>query len=210
MQTIRTGALTRIGLAALFLVALSIIGLRLTGTATYAVMSGSMVPAISVGSLVVVRTADPASVRVRDVVTYELPDRVVTHRVIGIDEGENGRTFTTKGDANAVADPERIRFPKAVGLVQTAIPALGYFVVYAQAYWRLGALGLAAAVFLAAGAMLLFGHGQVSPRPAPKPAPRPAPRRAAAARRAGRLAEVQDESWATHLSWLRRPREVAA
>ncbi len=196
--------LTRIGLATLFLVATTVVALRLTGTQTYTVMSGSMVPAIPLGSLVIARPSDPATVQVGDVLTYQLPDRLVTHRVVAVEAGANGRSFTTKGDANPIEDPDKLRFLKAVGMVQGTVPGLGYAVVYAQAYWRLAALGFAAIVFLVAGALLVFGQDTATT---------PQPLRVARAhtkRAARRIASVQDELWVGHLSWLRKRQELAA
>lgn len=220
-------ALTLAGLGGLFVVAFAILGLRLTGTTTFAVMSGSMAPAIPLGSLLVVSAAQPSALTVGDVITYQLPDRVVTHRVVAIEESATGRLFTTKGDANAAVDGERIRLPESVGLVRSQLPFLGYLVVYAQAYWRFGGVVVAALVFLFACAQLVLGRGARETRPAPReaametpgapvlPAPLPfaglvvlpateplaRPRRA---RVAARRETPRDEIWSAHLSWLGR------
>lgn len=219
-------ALTLAGLGGLFVVAFAILGLRLTGTTTFAVMSGSMAPAIPVGSLLVVSAAEPSALTVGDVITYQLPDRVVTHRVVAIEEGAAGRLFSTKGDANAAVDGERIRLPESVGVVRSQLPFLGYLVVYAQAYWRFGGVVVAAFVFLFACAQLVLGR-RPEARPAPgeaeleapgapvlpvplpfagpvvmpatEPRAVPRPARVAAAQQTSR-----DEIWSAHLSWLGR------
>src|SRR5205814_1658102 len=97
---------------------------------------------------------------------------------------------TTKGDANAVADPEPVHFPGQVGVFRGSIPLLGYAIVYAQAYWRLALTAIAALAFLLCGAMLVFGNAKVTrPRTWRQNVP---------------LARIDtDELWASHIGWLR-------
>lgn len=197
--------LKKIGQAASLLVLLalasSIVLMRFGGVGVYAVMSGSMVPAIPVGSLVVVTSADSSAVNVGDVITFQLPDRVVTHRVIAIDHDTTGLIFTTKGDANEVADQSQIRLHASVGIVRATMPGAGYFVVYAQMYWRLIAMGGAGIVFVIAAGMLLTSKPRPLAAPRPRPAAAtPAPREAREVRPAS--ASTHDELWAAHLNWL--------
>ncbi|SFK14803.1 signal peptidase I [Cellulomonas sp. KH9] len=92
----------------LLLAAVTILVPRFTGSVPLTVLSGSMEPALPVGSLVVVRPVDPADVRIGDVVTY-LPHpndpTAITHRVTGVTHRtDGGRTFTMQGDANDAPD----------------------------------------------------------------------------------------------------------
>lgn len=105
---------------ALFLVALQVFGLN-----AFNVESSSMSPAYPVNSLVIVKDTAPEEIEIGDTVTYVLnADGVlVTHRVIGIDS-EN-ETFTTKGDANGVADPNPVLWGNVVGKVIFHIPYIG-------------------------------------------------------------------------------------
>ena len=64
----------------------------------YNVVSGSMEPAIPIGSIIYVKEIDPADVNKGDVIVFNSGDSVVMHRVKENDV-ING-TFTTKGDAN--------------------------------------------------------------------------------------------------------------
>lgn len=92
----------------LLLATVTILVPRLTGSVPLTVLSGSMEPALPVGSLVVVRPVAPVDVQVGDVVTYlPYPDdpTAVTHRVIGITHrADGGRTFLLQGDANGAPD----------------------------------------------------------------------------------------------------------
>lgn len=130
-----------IALAALFMV------FNALGLSSYVVMSGSMLPTLPMGSVVVVEPVPASAVRPGDIVTFDLTDRTVTHRVVAVEASEAGPLFTTKGDANAEADVQKIR-ASTIGLVRSYVPAIGYGVVYAQAYWRLGALAILALIFV--------------------------------------------------------------
>ncbi|HLQ32965.1 MAG TPA: signal peptidase I [Chloroflexota bacterium] len=96
---------------------------------TYVVLSGSMEPAIHVGSVIVATAADPNALQVGDVITYVRPgdQENVTHRIVEIKGMASGRSFVTKGDANGANDLNEIRFDRLAGKVQLTIPGLGYF-----------------------------------------------------------------------------------
>lgn len=103
---------------------------RLGGAVPYTVLTGSMRPTIPEGSLIVVRPTDPAAIGVGEVITFQLesgkPD-VATHRVTAISQAINGeRLFTTKGDANEVADAEVVRGEQIVGTRWYSVPWLGH------------------------------------------------------------------------------------
>lgn len=98
----------------------------------YIVLSGSMEPYISVGSLVYVMTDKKAEdVKVNDVIAFILSNgSIVTHRVIHIDS-EN-QEFTTKGDTNQNQDFTPVRFNQFQGIVKGSIPNLGYWIQWFQ------------------------------------------------------------------------------
>src|SRR3954468_22369266 len=83
-------------------VAVFVIWSVLSGHRLESVRSGSMTPTYSVGSMLVVKTVDPADVRVGMPLSFVTPDEGVieTHRVIQVRHDENGLSFRTKGDAN--------------------------------------------------------------------------------------------------------------
>jgi signal peptidase len=102
---------------------------KATGSLPLSVLTQSMEPTLPPGTLVVVRPVAADDIEVGDVVTYQITSgqaAVVTHRVIAVaSSSDGGRTFTTKGDNNDVADsrpvlPEQIR-----GTVWYSLPALG-------------------------------------------------------------------------------------
>ncbi|HSJ70835.1 MAG TPA: signal peptidase I [Acidimicrobiia bacterium] len=86
-----------------------------------AIEGGSMSPTIETGDAIVL-TRPPAELEVGMVVTLEAEGTVVTHRIVSVnDDG----TFTTKGDANDVADDWDGLRVDVVGIQRARIPFLG-------------------------------------------------------------------------------------
>ncbi len=110
--------------------AVLLIGVRLFGVGVYSVISGSMEPEYTVGSLIYVKEAEPSEIEVGDVITFVLKNETpATHRVIDIDE-EN-QQFLTKGDANDTEDAP-VHFNNLIGKPVFKIPYLGYIAYYIQ------------------------------------------------------------------------------
>lgn len=66
------------------------------------VLSGSMEPAIETGDLILLRDTDPLALEKGDVICYLSSGKAVTHRIVGITAGEDGRPrYVTQGDANS-------------------------------------------------------------------------------------------------------------
>lgn len=98
---------------------------RLFGLHIYEVKTESMEPEYPVGSVVYVRETDASDIVVGDVITYTLgtdTNLVMTHRVIGITDGEH--SFITKGDANPVEDAEPVRQERLIGQPILCIPGI--------------------------------------------------------------------------------------
>jgi len=101
------------------------------------VLSGSMEPALPVGSAILVRPVDPQAVSVGDIITYRQqgsPD-FVTHRVVEVEREGPALNFRTKGDANE--DPDALLVPPDAveGRVWLNIPYLGYVAQYVREPW---------------------------------------------------------------------------
>jgi signal peptidase len=98
------------------------------GHQTLVVSGGSMEPAISLGSIVVLSEVPAEAVAVGDVVTLRHPEAgtIITHRVSQVAELPAGIHFETKGDANA--DPEGALSPASwmLGRVWFSVPLAGY------------------------------------------------------------------------------------
>jgi signal peptidase len=94
-----------LGAAALIL-ALAVLVPALLGYQRYVITSGSMTGTYDHGSLVFDRVVPTASLKVGDVITFQPPAHagLVTHRIHAMQTVRGQRVFTTKGDANRVAD----------------------------------------------------------------------------------------------------------
>ena len=88
------------------------------GYTSFEVQTGSMVPAININDLVIVKIND--SPKINDIITYQKGNSFITHRVV-----ESYReTFVTRGDANNAKD-EAIKKSQIVGKVVKVIPNFG-------------------------------------------------------------------------------------
>ena len=98
---------------------------RFTGIHLFNVESGSMTPEYPVGTLLIDKETDPSLIEQGDVVTFIMNEEgmLVTHRVVSIDRTD--KTFTTKGDANNVEDPEPVMWGNVIGKVMFSVPFAG-------------------------------------------------------------------------------------
>ncbi|MEI8067516.1 MAG: signal peptidase I [Candidatus Shapirobacteria bacterium] len=97
----------------------------------FIVLSGSMEPTIKTGSLIFVR-AEP-NYQKNDIITFNNNQKIsTTHRIIEIKNIDNKNIFTTKGDANNVADFKEINQDKIIGKKLFSIPYLGYLINFTQ------------------------------------------------------------------------------
>lgn len=131
---------------ALALFAAALVTGRIFGYSAAVVMGGSMMPAIPIGSLIVIEPTAPAAVSVGDIITFTLPDRLITHRVIAVERADAGLRLLTKGDANDAPDPIAVRAGGAIGAVRLTVPLAGYLLFELQGWWRAIALAIVLAV----------------------------------------------------------------
>ena len=97
------------------------------------VTSGSMSPAFRTGDAIAVRrvgAGEAARLAPGTVVTFRPADgsgSLITHRIIEVRTSAGGRqVYTTKGDANASPDTADLDPARIVGVLDRAIPRLGY------------------------------------------------------------------------------------
>ncbi len=92
----------------------------------YHVLSGSMEPAMPVGSLIYVREEQPEEVEADDIIAFygSMEDSgIITHRVIK--NNVVSGTFRTKGDANGEEDPLPVSYDNYIGSVAVTVPYVG-------------------------------------------------------------------------------------
>lgn len=158
-------AMTALRFAALLYVALLVLigvgvlgGGLFAGWKPYLVTSGSMAPAMNPGDLVITEAADPGEAfSPPTIITFRDPGRgLVTHRVVKAERVAGGEVrYTTKGDANRVAESGTVGQADLVGSVRFVLRHAGKPVWWAQQgrWGPFGAWALASlvAVSLAAG-----------------------------------------------------------
>ncbi|MEP9363461.1 signal peptidase I [Nocardioides sp. CN2-186] len=145
---------------------------RLAGATPYAVLTGSMRPAMPPGTLVVVRPVDPADIKVGSVVTFQpRPDdpSVVTHRIVAQGFDAAGLpVYQTKGDANDAVDPAAIHAGQILGQRWYFVPYIGYLTDLLTGHQRMtGVLVVAGGLILYALVMLLGALRDRMRRPRP-------------------------------------------
>ncbi len=102
------------------------------------IVSGSMQPALPVGSLVIYETVEPEKLRTGDVISFQRPDgdrAITTHRIVAVHLRDRTRAFETKGDNNPISDPWLIRYepehePKRM---VSAVPYVGHLLLVTKA-----------------------------------------------------------------------------
>ncbi|HEY0070003.1 MAG TPA: signal peptidase I [Chloroflexia bacterium] len=118
-----TGVALAIGVLALT------VGPRFLPYQTYTVLSGSMVPTLPVGSVIVAVPAQGNELNTGDIITVANPQHpgvLVTHRIVAIENTPQGRTFKTKGDANNAPDSWVVPGTGSGWRYAFSIPYLGY------------------------------------------------------------------------------------
>ncbi|MGO3148183.1 MAG: signal peptidase I [Leucobacter sp.] len=145
-------------LSALALLLIAIIIPRIGGATPYTVLTGSMKPTLSPGTLIVVKPVPAKEIGIGSVITYQLESgepTVVTHRVIGVSSANGEQIFQTQGDANDTPDDPWVREVQVRGKLWYAVPKLGY-VTNAISMEQREAIKYAGAAVLIAYAAYMF------------------------------------------------------
>lgn len=93
------------------------------GFSSAVVLSGSMEPNIHVDDMVIVREQN--SYELQDIVMYEGENYMITHRIVGIEDG----AYITRGDANNTDDPA-VPAERVVGKVVYTIHGAGKAILF--------------------------------------------------------------------------------
>jgi len=114
------------------------------------VYTGSMEPAIPVGSVVVIKPADPETLNIGDVICFRLSESAtttVTHRIFNI----TSEGFITKGDANEDPDQWIVKKENVIGKAILTIPFIGYL-----GYFVRTPIGFILLILLPASAIIIM------------------------------------------------------
>ncbi len=103
------------------------------GFSGFRVLTGSMEPTVPTDSFVLVKRVDPSVIRENDIISFYSADEMLrgavnTHRVVEV-HNEGGRIwFSTKGDANQIADKVPVESTALIGKVVLVSRLLGVFI----------------------------------------------------------------------------------
>jgi len=139
------------------------------------VLSGSMVPTLGVGDLVVAKVVTPDQLRAGELATFREPEsgKLITHRVQSIVWHGELADVVTRGDANEVGETWSVSSTDRVGEVVLRVPRAGYVVgVLSTPVGQLGLAGLA--VTLGLWILVVLWRPQPSEREETPQAPAPA------------------------------------
>lgn len=127
---------TTILVAIVVVLAVMLVGVRLTGIQVFTVLSGSMEPTYHTGSLLYVKSVDYTEIEAGQVITFMLDeDTIATHRVVEVvadEEDESVIRYRTKGDANDAEDGSLVHYKNVIGTPIFSIPYMGYVANYIQ------------------------------------------------------------------------------
>jgi len=115
------------------------------------VQSGSMAPAIKMGSIVMIKPVD--EYKIGDVISFGEVTRTkapTTHRIYDMKVIEGRISYITKGDANNTPDQKEVSEREIIGKVLFSVPYLGYAVDFAKK-----PLGFALIILVPAGIIIL-------------------------------------------------------
>lgn len=95
----------------------------LFGKKAFIIVSGSMIPTIEIGDIVVIDNT--TNVKVGDIIAFRRNTNVIVHRIIN-EMNVNGKTmYQTQGDNNNIADLELVETKNIEGVYINKIPWIG-------------------------------------------------------------------------------------
>jgi len=128
MKSLKTTSYIFGGALVIFLLLLIFSAFPISGNYKILIIySGSMEPAIKMGSLVLVKPAD--EYKIGEVITFKSPanpKELITHRIFDIEIRGGKMAYITKGDANEEPDQRKISKGEIMGKVLFSVPYLGF------------------------------------------------------------------------------------
>lgn len=99
------------------------------GYKSFVIVSGSMLPELEIGDIVVVKQIDE-DLKEGDIISFREGNSIVTHRIDHVID--SGKRFITKGDANNAEDVNPVNLENVEGIYSFKIPKLGKFILFMQ------------------------------------------------------------------------------
>ena len=99
------------------------------GYKAYIITTDSMKPTIKTGDIVIVKNTEEEKIKVEDIITFKRDENIVTHRLVDIQETEQGKKYITKGDNNNVNDYKEVLYSEIEGVKVLVIPRVGNLIL---------------------------------------------------------------------------------
>ncbi|MBH0171234.1 signal peptidase I SipW [Fictibacillus sp. 18YEL24] len=93
-----------------------------------AVLSGSMEPIFQTGSIISIKQADDTTTfKNGDIITFQMEDKLITHRIIDVENKKGQISYRTKGDNNDGPDMWSVPANDVIGSYSGfTVPYIGY------------------------------------------------------------------------------------
>lgn len=100
----------------------------LFGKKAFVIVSGSMIPEIQIGDVVIVN--ETTDVKENDIIAFRNHSTVIVHRIIKTMDIDGEVMYQTKGDNNNIADVELVRESNIEGVYVGKIPYIGKILMF--------------------------------------------------------------------------------
>ena len=100
----------------------------LFGKKAFVIISGSMIPEIQIGDIVLIK--DTTDVKVGDVIAFRMDSSVIVHRIIKEMTVNDNIMYQTKGDNNNAPDIDLVDVPSIEGLCIGKVPFIGNILIW--------------------------------------------------------------------------------
>lgn len=94
----------------------------------YVITTNSMEPELKKDDVVIIKKAKEKNLKQGDIITFKQNGETITHRIVEIEDIEEGKLYITKGDNNNVQDEQGLLFDQIEGKLIIKIPQLGKMV----------------------------------------------------------------------------------
>ena len=101
---------------------------NLFGKKAFVIVSGSMIPTINVGDIVIVN--DTNNVKIGDVIAFRRESSVIVHRIVKEMNINGELMYQTKGDNNNIEDKELVKINTIEGVFWSKIPVVGKLLMW--------------------------------------------------------------------------------
>ena len=138
LKSIRNNEVAKLILLAIIVISISYGGwaaMRLmlaTQHPVLVVISGSMVPTLNVGDLIVIKGEPAEEIEVGTIIVFHSPrdyNTLVVHRVVDKQNSDGRIYFKTKGDFNRYVDDWTVSSEKVVGSFSARVPYIGIIIM---------------------------------------------------------------------------------